>query len=81
MTSDANQDKNPVGAAKTDSETSANRYPENPSVDESVKTSVEEMKQDKGEVALDPHPSKALGELLTGSETTTSTDESSSRGA
>jgi hypothetical protein len=76
MTSDANKDQNPVASAKTDSETSANKYPENPSIDDSVKTSVEEMKQNKGEVALDPHPSKALGELLTGNE-----DESSSKNA
>jgi hypothetical protein len=76
MPSEANEDQNPVGEAKTDSETSANKYPENPSVDESVKTSIEEMKQNKGEVALDPHPTKALGELLTGSE-----DESSSKNA
>ena len=71
MTS-ANKDSNPVASAKTDSETSANKYPENPQIDESEKTSLEDMRQDKGEVALDPHPSKALGELLTG------TDESSS---
>lgn len=71
MTS-ANQDQNPVASAKTDSETSANKYPENPSIDDSEKSSVEEMKQDKGEVSLDPNPSKALGELLTGK------DESSS---
>ena len=71
MTS-ANQDQNPVASAKTDSETSANKYPENPEIDDSQKASVEEMKQDKGEESLDPHPSKALGELLTGK------DESSS---
>lgn len=71
MTS-ANEEPNPVGAAKTDSETSPNKNLENPSTDESKKTSVEEMKQNKGEVELNPHPSKALGELITG------TDESSS---
>jgi len=80
MTS-ANNDPNPVASAKTDSETSANTYPENPAIDESVKTSLEDMKQDKGEVALDPNPSKALTELVTGSETTTPPDESSSTGA
>jgi hypothetical protein len=69
-----NEDQNPVASAKTDSETSANKYPENPAVDESEKTSLEDMKQDKGEVALDPHPSQALKELVTG-------DESSSTGA
>jgi len=73
MTS-ANEDQNPVASAKTDSETSANKYPENPAVDESQKTSLEDMKQDKGEVALDPHPSQALRELVTG-------DESSSKDA
>jgi len=73
MTS-ANEDQNPVASAKTDSETSANKYPENPAVDESVKTSLEDTKQDEGEVALDPHPSQALRELVTG-------DESSSKDA
>ncbi len=75
MTSEANKDQNPVASAKTDSETSANKYPENPSIDESEKTGLEDIKQDKGEVSLDSHPSKALGELLTG------TDESSSKDA
>jgi len=73
MTS-ANEDQNPVASAKTDSETSANKYPENPAVDESVKTSLEDKRQDEGEVALDPHPSQALKELVTG-------DESSSKDA
>lgn len=41
----------------------------------------ENMKQDEGEVVLDPNPSKALTELVTGSETTTPTDESSSKDA
>ncbi|WP_250121890.1 hypothetical protein [Chroococcidiopsis sp. CCMEE 29] len=72
MTS-ANEDQNPVASAKTDSETSANKYPENPAVDESEKTSLEDMRQDKGEVALDPHPSQALKELVTGDESS-STD-------
>lgn len=74
MTS-ANKDSNPVASAKTDSETSANKYPENPAIDESIKTSTEDLKQDNGEVELNPHPTKALGELLTG------TDESSSKDA
>ena len=78
MTSEANKDQNPVASAKTDSETSANKYPENPSIDESIKNSHEDVKQDKGEVALDPHPSQALKELLTGNESTTPADESSS---
>ncbi len=73
MTS-ANEDQNTVASAKTDSETSANKYPENPAVDESVKTSLEDKRQDEGEVALDPHPSQALRELVTG-------DESSSKDA
>jgi hypothetical protein len=73
MTS-ANQDQNPVASAKTDSETSANKYPENPSIDESEKTGLEDIKQDKGEVSLDSHPSKALGELLTGKDESSSGD-------
>lgn len=67
MTS-ANEDPNPTASAKTDSETSPNKNPENPSTDEYKKTSVEEMKQNKGEVELDPHPSKALGELIAGTD-------------
>jgi len=51
--------------------TSANKEPEKN----------ENLKQDEDEVSLDPNPSKALTELVTGSETTTSTDESSSRDA
>lgn len=66
MTS-ANEDPNPLASAKT--------RIENQPVDESEKSS-EDLKQDKGEeVALDPNPSKALGELLTGK------DESSSSNA
>jgi hypothetical protein len=61
--------------------TSANKYPENPANDESEKNSVEELKHSEGEVALDPNPSKALTELVTGSENTTPTDESSSTDA
>lgn len=71
MTS-ANKDQNPVASAKTDSETSANKYPENPAIDDSEKTSLEDKKQDKGEVSLDPNPSKALGELITGDESSSS---------
>lgn len=63
MTS-ANKEPNP--------EISTNKSPEKPSTDESKKNSVEEANQNESEVELDPHPSKALGELLTG------TDESSS---
>lgn len=56
--------------------TSANKDPENSTISEPEKN--EEMKQDKSEVALDPNPSKALTELVTGSATTTPTDDSSS---
>ena len=73
MTS-ANKDDNPVASAKTDSETSANKYPENPAIDDTEKSSLEDMRQDKGEVALDPHPSKALGELVTGADESSSSD-------
>lgn len=59
--------------------TSANKDPENSAMSESEKN--EDMKQDKGEVALDPNPSKALTELVTGSETTTPTHDSSSTDA
>ena len=57
--------------------TSANKDPESSATNES-----EENKKTKGEEsALDPNPSKALTELVTGDETTTSTNESSSKGA
>jgi hypothetical protein len=59
--------------------TSANKEPEKSAINEPEKN--ENTKQDEAEVALDPNPSKALSELVTGSETTTSTDESSSGGA
>lgn len=59
--------------------TSANKDPENSATNESEKN--EDIKQDKGEVSLDPNPSKALTELVTGSETTTPTDDSSSTDA
>lgn len=55
---------------------SANRDPENSASDESEKN--EDLKQNESEVALDPNPSKALTELVTGSETTTPTDDQSS---
>ena len=54
--------------------TSANKDPENPATNEHEES--ENAKQDKGEIALDPNPSKALTELATGSETDTSTDKS-----
>jgi hypothetical protein len=59
--------------------TSANKEPEKSAINEPEKN--ENLKQSEGEVALDPHPSKALTELVTGSETTTSTDASSSKDA
>ena len=59
--------------------TSANKEPESSATNEPEKN--ENMKQDEGEVALDPNPSKALTELVTGSESTTSTDKSSSKDA
>lgn len=58
---------------------SANKEPESSASNEPEKN--ENTKQDKREVALDPNPSEALTELVTGSETTTSTDESSSKDA
>ena len=59
--------------------TSASKDPENSAMNESEKN--EDTKQDTGEVALDPNPSKALTELVTGSATTTPTDDSSSTDA
>ncbi len=55
--------------------TSANKEPEKAAINEP-----ENVKQDEGEVALDPNPAKALTELVTGDETT-STDKSSSKDA
>lgn len=67
MTS-ANEDPNPLASAKT--------RIENQPTDESDKTGRSEHKKpDQGdEVALDPHPSKALGELITGTEESSSKD-------
>jgi hypothetical protein len=59
--------------------TSANKEPEKSATNEPEKN--ENPKHSEGEVALDPNPSKALTELVTGSENTTSTDESSSKNA
>lgn len=56
--------------------TSTNQDPENSATNESEKN--KDKKQDEVEIALDPNPSKALGELVTGTETTTLKDESSS---
>lgn len=56
--------------------TSTNQDPENSATNESEKN--KDKKQDEVEIALDPNPSKALGELVTGTETTTPKDESSS---
>lgn len=58
---------------------SANKEPESSANKEPEKN--ENAKQDEREVALDPNPSKALTELVTGSETTTPKDESSSKDA
>lgn len=55
--------------------TSANKDPERSAINESEE---DDVKENKGEVALDPNPSKALTELVTGSETTTPKDDSSS---
>lgn len=57
----------------------ANRDPENSATDKSEKK--EDLKQNEAEVALDPNPSKALTELVTGSETTTPSDDQSSTDA
>ncbi len=57
--------------------TSANKEPENTSLENMTETS---QNQDQGEVVLDPHPSQALKELVTGDQPTT-TDESSSENA
>lgn len=59
--------------------TSANKEPEKSATNEPKKN--ENKKQGEGEIALDPHPTKALTELVTGSETTTPKDESSSTDA
>lgn len=59
--------------------TSANIDPESSASNESEKN--KDTNQDQGEIALDPNPSKALTELVTGTETTTPKDESSSKDA
>lgn len=59
--------------------TSASKDPESSATNDPKKN--EDKKHDEGEIALDPNPSKALTELVTGSETTTPTDESSSTNA
>lgn len=59
MTS-ANEDPNPLASAKT--------RIENQPTDQAEQIKREDEKQDHEEVALDPNPSKALGELLTGNE-------------
>ncbi len=58
--------------------TSANKEPENTSLENMTESP---QNQDQGEeVVLDPHPSQALKELVTGDQPTT-TDESSSENA
>lgn len=59
--------------------TSANKDPQSSAMNESEKN--EDVKEVKSEVALDPNPSKALSELVTGSENATPTDDSSSKNA
>lgn len=58
---------------------SANKDPEKSAMNESEKN--EDLKQNEGEVVLDPNPSKALTELVTGTETTAPTDDQSSTNA
>lgn len=55
--------------------TSANQGPEKAETNQSEK---KEDVQENTEVSLDPNPSKALTELVTGDETTAPTDDSSS---
>lgn len=55
--------------------TSANKDPEKSATNESEKN--KDLKQTEGEVVLDPNPSKALTELVTGTETTVPTDDQS----
>lgn len=57
--------------------TSANQDPKRTEINQSEKN--EDVKENKAEISLDPNPSKALTELATGSETTTPTDDSSSK--
>lgn len=59
--------------------TSANQGSEKAETNQSEKN--EDVKENKAEVSLDPNPSKALTELVTGNETTTPTDDSSSKNA
>ena len=54
--------------------TSANKDPENLPINQPEES--ENIKQEEADIALDPNPSKALTELVTGSETDTPTDES-----
>lgn len=53
-----------------------NHGEENPSKENMTETP---QNQDGGEVVLDPHPSQALKELVTGDQPTTNPDESSSK--
>lgn len=56
---------------------SASKDPESSATNEPKKT--EDKKHDEGEIALDPNPSKALTELVTGTENTTNSDDQSSK--
>ena len=56
---------------------SASKEPESSATNEPKKN--EDKKHDEGEIALDPNPSKALTELVTGTETTTPSDDQSSK--
>jgi len=56
---------------------SASKDPESSATNEPKKN--EDKKHDEGEIALDPNPSKALTELVTGTETTTPSDDQSSK--
>ncbi len=57
--------------------TSANKEPENTYLENMTETS---QNQDQGDEVLDPHPSQAQKELVSGDQPTTS-DESSSENA
>jgi len=59
--------------------TSANKEPENTSKENMSDPPAES--QDQGEVALDPHPTQALKDLVTGSEPTNASEESGSKNA
>lgn len=59
--------------------TSASEHPENAAINEKEKE--KDSQKNQGDVVLDPHPSKALGELVTGGETNTPSGESSSKDA